>query len=100
MRWPYSSRAARHRERALVPARHRAVLLTPIPRRGGALHPSSSHRLMRKLRRFLEPLRRDVVSELVGNPGTLIIDSTLLSVLHTVGRLSSPPQVSRELPAG
>lgn len=37
---------------------------------------------MRKLRRFLEPLRQDVVSELVGEPETLIVDSTLLSVLH------------------
>ncbi len=47
------------------------------------LHPSSFHRRMRKkLRRFLEPLRRDVVSELVGDPETLIVDSTLLSVLH------------------
>jgi hypothetical protein len=35
-----------------------------------------------KLRRFLEPLGQDVVSELVGDPETLIIDSTLLSVLH------------------
>lgn len=46
------------------------------------LHPSSFHRRVRKLRRFLEPLRRDVVCELVGDPETLIVDSTLLSVLH------------------
>jgi hypothetical protein len=46
------------------------------------LHPSSFHRRIRKLRRFLEPLRRDVVAELVGDPETLIVDSTLLSVLH------------------
>jgi hypothetical protein len=46
------------------------------------LHPSSFHRRVRKLRRFLEPLRRDVVAELVGDPETLIVDSTLLSVLH------------------
>ena len=46
------------------------------------LHPSSFHRRVRKLRRFLEPLRRDVVSELVGDPETLLVDSTLLSVLH------------------
>jgi hypothetical protein len=44
-------------------------------------HPSSFHRRMRKLRRFLEPLRQDVVSKLVGDPETLIVDSTLLSVL-------------------
>jgi len=46
------------------------------------LHPSSFHRRIRKLRRFLEPLRRDVEAELVGDPETLIVDSTLLSVLH------------------
>jgi hypothetical protein len=37
---------------------------------------------VRKLRRFLEPLRRAIVPELVGDPETLIVDSTLLSVLH------------------
>jgi hypothetical protein len=37
---------------------------------------------VRKLRRFLEPLRREVLSELVGDPETLLIDSTLLEVLH------------------
>jgi hypothetical protein len=37
---------------------------------------------LRKLRRFLELLRQDVVAELVGDPETLIVDSTLLSVLH------------------
>jgi len=46
------------------------------------LHPSSLHRRVRKLRRFLEPLRREVLLELVGEPETLIADSTLLSVLH------------------
>src|SRR5215210_1345725 len=46
------------------------------------LHPSSFHRRVRKLRRFLEPLRRGIVPELVGDPETLLIDSTLLSVLH------------------
>ena len=46
------------------------------------LWPSSLNRRLRKLRRFLEPLRRAVVPELVGEPETLIIDSTLLSVLH------------------
>jgi hypothetical protein len=43
---------------------------------------SSLHRRLRKLRRFLELLRQDVVAELVGDPETLIVDSTLLSVLH------------------
>jgi hypothetical protein len=46
------------------------------------LHPSSFHRRVRKLRRFLELLRREIVPELVGDPETLLIDSTLLSVLH------------------
>lgn len=52
------------------------------------LHPSSFHRRVRKLRRFLEPLRRAVVPELVGEPETMIVDSTLLEVLH-------PRQVSQ-----
>jgi hypothetical protein len=46
------------------------------------LHHSSFHRRVRKLRRFLEPLRRALLEELVGDPETLIVDSTLLSVLH------------------
>ena len=32
------------------------------------LHPSSFHRRVRKLRRFLEPLRRTLLGELVGDP--------------------------------
>lgn len=46
------------------------------------LAPSSLHRRVRRLRGFLEPLRRAVVPELVGDPETLVIDSTLLAVLH------------------
>jgi len=46
------------------------------------LHPSSFHRRVRKLRGFLEHLRRAILPELVGEPETLIVDSTLLSVLH------------------
>ena len=46
------------------------------------LHPSSFNRRVRKLRRFLEPLRREILSELVGDPETLLIDSSLLEVLH------------------
>lgn len=46
------------------------------------LHPSSLHRRIRKLRRYLEPLRRAILPELVGDPETLIVDSTLLSVPH------------------
>jgi Transposase DDE domain len=52
------------------------------------LHPSSLHRRVRKLRRYLEPLRCAIVGELVGEPETLIVDSTLLEVLH-------PRQVSQ-----
>src|SRR3712207_943904 len=52
------------------------------------LHPSSFHRRVSKLRCFLEPLRRNVLSEMVGDPETLLVDSTLLSVLH-------PRQVSQ-----
>ena len=46
------------------------------------LHPSSFHRRVRKLRRYLEPLRRAILAELVGEPETLLVDSSLLSVLH------------------
>src|SRR5215210_8661205 len=52
------------------------------------LYPSSFHRRVRRLRRFLEPLRREIVPELVGEPETLLVDSTLLEVLH-------PRQVSQ-----
>ena len=45
-------------------------------------HSSSFHRRVRKLRRFLEPLRREIVPELVGDPETLLVDSTLLAALH------------------
>ena len=46
------------------------------------LAPSSFHRRVRKPRRFLEPLRRSVVYELVGDPETLIVGSTPLEALH------------------
>ena len=46
------------------------------------LHPSSLHRRVRKLRRFLEPLWREIVPDLVGDPETLLVDSTLLAALH------------------
>ena len=46
------------------------------------MHPSSLHRRVRRLRCFLEPLRRRVLPELVGEPETLLVDSTLLDVLH------------------
>src|ERR671932_37925 len=50
--------------------------------------PSSFHRRVRKLRGYLEPLRRAILAELVGGPETMIVDSTLLPVLH-------PRQVSQ-----
>jgi hypothetical protein len=46
------------------------------------LAPSSFHRRVRKLRRHLEPLRRAVLGDLVGDPETLLVDSTLLATLH------------------
>lgn len=46
------------------------------------LAPSSFHRRLRGLRYYLEPLRRVILPELVGDPETLIVDSTLLEVLH------------------
>jgi hypothetical protein len=46
------------------------------------LHPSSFNRRVRKLRSFLEPLRREILPQLVDEPETLIVDSTLLEVLH------------------
>jgi hypothetical protein len=46
------------------------------------LWPSSLHRRLRRLRRYLEPLRRAILPELVGEPETLVVDSTLLGVLH------------------
>lgn len=58
------------------------------------LHPSSFNRRLRGLRRFLEPLRRAVVGELLGDPETLIVDSTLLSVSHP-GRSGNRPLGSR-----
>lgn len=44
--------------------------------------PSSFHRRVRKLRGYLEPLRRAILAQLVGEPETVIVDSTLLPVLH------------------
>ena len=43
------------------------------------------HRRIRKLGRYLEPLRRTILPELVGEPETLLVllaDSTLIEVLH------------------
>lgn len=46
------------------------------------LHPSSLNRRLRRLRRFLEPLRRAVLGDLAGDPETMVVDSTQLPVLH------------------
>lgn len=46
------------------------------------IDPSSYHRRVRKLRRYLEPLRRAILGGLAGDPETLVVDSTLLSVSH------------------
>ncbi len=46
------------------------------------LYPTSFNRRVKKLRRFLEPLRREILPELIGEPETLLVDSTLLEVLH------------------
>ena len=56
--------------------------MAKVERRGILGNPYSFHRRVRKLRRFLEPLRRDVLYEMIGDPETLLVDSTLLSVLH------------------
>jgi len=52
----------------------------PFP--GVGLHPSSVQRRVRKLRRFLGPPWREIVPNLMGDPESLLVDSTFLSVLH------------------
>jgi Transposase DDE domain len=37
---------------------------------------------VKKLRRYLEPLRREILPGLIGEPETLLVDSTLLEVIH------------------
>ena len=60
------------------------------------LHPSSFHRRLKKLRRFLlEPLRRDVLSEMVGNPETLCWSTPPCSRFCIPGRFLRA-RVSRE----
>jgi hypothetical protein len=53
------------------------------------LLPSSLHRRLRKLRRFLEPLRRAIVPELVGDPEILTSSTRHCSRCCTHARLSS-----------
>jgi hypothetical protein len=38
--------------------------------------------VIRKLRRFLEPLRRSILPELMGDPETIVVESTVLPVVH------------------
>ena len=69
-------------EPTLVLARRREVLFSPVPRCGGVapfLVPSKGEEAQ-ALR--MEPLRQEILSEMVGEPETLLVDSTLLSVLH------------------
>jgi hypothetical protein len=49
----------------------------PFP--GVGLHPSSVQRRVEKLRRFLEPPRREIVPNLMDDPESLLVDSTFLS---------------------
>ncbi len=54
------------------------------------LYPSSFNRRVRKLRRFLEPLRREILPELVGEPETDACGlDVLLEVLHLRVKLGS-----------
>jgi hypothetical protein len=53
------------------------------------LHPPSFNRRVRKLRRYLEPLRREIIPELVGTPETLLVASTLLEVFCIRARFLS-----------
>lgn len=68
--------------RALVLARGRSLLLAPLPgdRRPISLLVAPARPQAQALPR--EPLRRAILPELVGEPETLIVDSTLLWVLH------------------
>src|SRR5919112_5715814 len=60
--------AAGHREPAVLPARCRTILGAPVPRGGRPLALLVPSPRARKLRRYLEPLRRSVLPELVGEP--------------------------------
>jgi hypothetical protein len=73
-------------ERSFLRDAEREVFLSPVPRGRGAssfLIPSASEEAQ-ALR--MEPLRRSLLSEMVGEPETLLVDSTLLSVLHPLLR--------------
>ncbi len=84
---------ARCRERALVPARCSEVLLAPVPRDHRAtslLAPSPREEAQELLGGRAPP---EVLPELVGDPETLIVDSTLLEVVH-------PRQVNQSAGSG
>src|SRR5215203_49946 len=74
--------ASRRGVGALLLARHPEVFLSSVPRGGRAspflvAPPGEEAQALR-----MEPLRRGIVPELVGDPETLLIDSTLLAALH------------------
>jgi len=95
--------AAQRRVLPLFPARCRKVPRAPVPGLGRALALLVAPPAAVKLRRFLEPLRRAVLPELVvGDPETLIVDSTLLAVLrpHQVKQSSGRRAALRPGPLG
>lgn len=51
------------------------------------LHPSSFHRMVRKLRRFLEPLRRQILSEMIGDPEPRVLPGRVRDACRTRGGL-------------
>src|SRR5215203_1935508 len=82
--------ASRRRVRAVVLARERSFLCAPVCRHTRASSLLVSSQDAQTTRRFLEPLRRAILPELLGDPETVIVDSTLLEVLH-------PPQVCQSV---
>ena len=73
--------AARCGKRTLLLARCSEVLLPPVSWGGGAapfLVPSEG----KEAQAFFGASAKEILSELVGDPETLLVDSTLLSVLH------------------
>jgi hypothetical protein len=80
----------------LVLARGEQVLLSHHFPGIVGLHPSSFNRRVRKLRRFVEPPRWEVLPEPVGQSETSIVDSTLLEALHA-RRVGQDLEALREL---
>src|SRR3712207_5937854 len=93
--WHSSSSCAEWRANAPSCETQKGSSRTCSPGWGG-LHPSSLHRRDREVKGLLEPLGRGVRSEIVLGPHTLLVDSTLLSVLHPLLRFlraRASPQV-------